>query len=72
MFLKASAMENEFFKISKTKVKRDVSKNVCYGERHFFFWNEGGRECLLCKNIDVLINYKEVGIYLKYSTPHPL
>ena len=29
-------MENEFFKISKTKVKRDVSKNVCYGERHFF------------------------------------
>ena len=35
-------MENEFFKISKTKVKRDVSKNVYYGERHFFFWNEGG------------------------------
>ena len=26
----------------------------------------------MCKNIDVSLNYKEVAIYLKYSTPHPL
>ena len=25
----------------------------------------------MCKKINVSLNYKEVGVYLKYSTPHP-
>ena len=37
-----------------------------------FFRNEGGIKSLLCKNIDVSLNHKEIGIYLKCSTPHPL
>ena len=52
--------------------KVDVSKNARDGERQFFFEIKGGIWSLLYKNIDVLLNYEEVGIYLKYSTPHPL
>ena len=27
---------------------------------------------LLCKNINMFVNFYEIGIYLKYCTPHPL
>ena len=47
----------------------DVSKNICDGER-LFFWNEAKIQSLLCKNIDIFLNYEEVGVYLKNSTPH--
>ena len=50
----------------------DVSKKVCDREGQFSSRNEGGTQILLCKNIDISLTFKEVGIYLKYSTPHPL
>ena len=37
-----------------------------------FFRNEGGIWCPCWKNIDILLNYEEIGIYLEYCTPDPL
>ena len=37
-----------------------------------FFSKDRGIKNFLCKNIDVLLNYQEVGIYMKYNTLHPL
>ena len=34
--------------------------------------NEGRLKSLLCKNINMFVNFSEIGIYLKYCTPHPL
>ena len=59
------------------KNSENVVKSGCF-EKHLrwrapiFFRNEGGIQSLLCKNIYISANYWEVGIYLKYSTPHPL
>ena len=37
-----------------------------------FFRNEGEIWSFLCKNIDIFLNYWEVGFYLKYCTSDPL
>ena len=31
-----------------------------------FFGNDGGEQDLLCKTINVLLIYEEIGVYLKY------
>ena len=49
----------------------NVSKNVCDGE-YQLFWNEGEILSLWCKNINVLLNYSKVGIYLKHCECHAL
>ena len=60
------------FKNSEKVVKSDCFKKRSQWRVPLFFRNEGRMSSLLCKNINVSLNYKEVGIYLKYSTPHPL
>ena len=60
------------FKNSEKVVKSGCFKKRLRWRVPIFFRNEGGILSLLCKNISVSLNYKEVGIYLKYSTPHPL
>ena len=49
----------------------DISKRICDREGKFVFEMKEGNK-VSCVKILVLLNYWEVGIYLKYSTPHTL
>ena len=60
------------FKNSGKIIKSGCSENRLWKRAPIFFRNEGGILSLLCKNIDVSLNHKGVGIYLKHSTPHSL
>ena len=59
------------FKNSEKLIKSGCFENRLRLRAPTFFQNEGGILSLLCKNIDFSLNHKEVGICLKYSTPHP-
>ena len=60
------------FKNRKKVAKSRCLEKLLQWRAPIFFQNEGGTQSLLCENIDVLLNYYEVGIYVKYGKPHPL
>ena len=60
------------FKNSEKVVKSGCSVKRLRWRAPIFSQNESGIQSLLCKSSDVSVNQKNVGIFLKYSTPHPL
>ena len=60
------------FTNSEKVVKSRCFDKLLQWRTPIFFRNDGVISSLLCKNTDVLLNYQEVGIYIKYNTPHAL
>ena len=56
------------FKNSEKVVKSGCSVKRLRWRAPIFSQNKRGIKSHLCKNIDISLNHKEVGIYLKYST----